>query len=425
MQVEEVPLGAVLDRVGCEERGVHLGDRVGQGGEPLGPGAHVRQEQALVLAREGGADPVLQQAGAPHDERPPRQVVERPRQPGEDLGREARVLEHLDDVRVLAANLVDLEVLAVVDVLELVVLGEALQAVRGDEPGLGDLDLADQVAVVLDLAEDLRRQQHPRALAPQLPVTARGADDVVHQVVEVVDPDVGLGGVEEVEVVGEEPAGERDPQAGLHGARQLAVLERELVVTLERDADVVERGARVLEGLDQEARAVVLDPVLDARDNLALGQVGRGDLEGRVGQGKQLGDALPPQRDVVLAGGRARRRLGGEALQQLLRLGDAAPAEVVEQAAREPEQQVLVGAAQEVHDAPPLRLAAVRRARRPRRGLVGLAAKGPAPRQLPRPLLQLLEDVHPRQSSRPRGRQPFFTSSRKACAAWLRRRPVG
>ena len=64
----------------------------------------------------------------------------------------------------------------------------------------------------------------------------------------------------------------------------------------------------------------------------------------------------PPLQGPVLASGLlgpaapARR----EARQQVLGLGDAVPAEVVDHPARDPHQQVLVGLAQEVDDDPPV-----------------------------------------------------------------------
>ena len=354
VEVEQVALGAVLDRIGAEQRRVDLGNRVHQRAQPLALGADVGQEEALVLAGEGGAHPVLEQARAADDQRPAFEVVEGQRQPLHDLRREPRVLEHLDDVRILAANLLDLEVLPVVDVLELVVLDEAHEAVGRDVPRLRHLDAGQQIGVLAAPADDLRGQQHPGALAAQLPVARGRADDVVHQLVEVADLDVVLRGVDELEVLGEEPPRQRHPQADLHRPRQFLVLHRELVIALERLPDVGERGALVLDGLHEEARLVVLDPGLDAADDLALAQVRGGDAERVLGQRQQLLHALAPQRDVVLEPLGLRREIGGEPLQQLLRLVDAVPAQVVQHPARDPHQQVLIGLPQELDDDPPL-----------------------------------------------------------------------
>ncbi len=203
-------------------------------------------------------------------------------------------------------------------------------------------------------ADDLRGEEHPRALAPQLPVAGGRADDVVHQLVEVADLDVVLRRVDELEVFSEEPPRQRHAQADLHRSRQLLVLDRQLVVALERLPDVGERGALVLDGFHEEARLVVLDPLLDARHDLALAQVHGGDAERVLGQRQQFRDALAAQRDVVLEPLGLLREVGREPEQQLLRLVDAVPAEVVQHPARDPHQQVLVGLAQELDDDPPL-----------------------------------------------------------------------
>jgi len=187
-------------------------------------------------------------------------------------------------------------------------------------------------------------------------VAGGGADDVVHQLVEVGDPDVALGGVDELEILGEEPPGEVHPQAHLHGRRQLDVLHRELVVAVERLADVRQRGALVLDGLDEEPGLVVLDPLLDARDDLALAEALRRDLERIVGELEEVLHALAPEGRVVLGAGVVPGEVGGEAAEQLDRLLDAVPAEVVQHAPRDAHQQLLVGLAQELDDDEPLAL---------------------------------------------------------------------
>ena len=167
------------------------------------------------------------------------------------------------------------------------------------------------------LAHDLRRQEEPGALAAQLAVAVGGADDVVHQVVEVADLDVVLGDVDELEVVGEEPAHERHAQADLHRARQLVVGDGQLVIALERLGDLRERGAVVLDGLDQEARLVVLDPLLDARHDLRLAQVLGRDPEGLLREAEQFVQAPAPHRPVLVqrpvVGRAAGRRRSGAA----------------------------------------------------------------------------------------------------------------
>ena len=114
VDVEETALGAVLDRVGAEDRGVDLGNGVHERRETLLLRTLVREEEALVLAGERGPDAVLEEARAADDDRPLLEVVEGDGQTLQDLRGEVAVLEDLDDVRVLSPHLVDLEVLAVV-----------------------------------------------------------------------------------------------------------------------------------------------------------------------------------------------------------------------------------------------------------------------------------------------------------------------
>jgi hypothetical protein len=60
--------------------------------------------------------------------------------------REVRVLEDLDDVGVFLADLVDLLVLLREHILEVIAVDEVMHAVRGEVPGLGRLDLGQELA---------------------------------------------------------------------------------------------------------------------------------------------------------------------------------------------------------------------------------------------------------------------------------------
>ena len=64
VEIEEPALGPVLDRVRAEQRGVDLRHGVEQRAEALALGALVREEEALVLARERRTDPILEQAAS-------------------------------------------------------------------------------------------------------------------------------------------------------------------------------------------------------------------------------------------------------------------------------------------------------------------------------------------------------------------------
>ena len=175
MHVEQPALGAILERVGPEHGRVDLGDRVQERREAIRLRPPVREEQALVLPGKGGPDAVLEQARAAHDERPVPEVVEREGEALHDLGREVRVLEDLDHVRVLAPHLVDLEVLAVVEVVELVVLDEVEDSVRRDVPGLRDPDLAERVRELRRLADDLSGEEESGGLAAHAAVAPAAA----------------------------------------------------------------------------------------------------------------------------------------------------------------------------------------------------------------------------------------------------------
>ncbi len=354
VEVEQAALGAVLDGVGAEGARVHLGDGVADGRQPVPLAAAVRQEQALVLAREGRPDPVFQQAGAADDERLVADVVEGHGEALQDLLGQLRVLERLDDVRVFLPDLLDLEVLPVVDVLQVVVVEEGEEAVRRDVPRLRHPERPEGVGVLLRAAHDVVGEQQAGALAAQLAARARRRDDVLHDVAEVVDVQVVLRGVDVLEVVGEEAAHQRHAQADLHRSRELLVAEAHLLEALEGVGDLGERRALVLDRLDEEPALVVLHPLLDDVDDLVVGEVVGGDAEGRVRHPHQR------RRGSARSSGRFSSRdlpfplVGAEVLEQVLGLVDAAPDQVVDHPPRDARQQVRVGAAQELDDDAPV-----------------------------------------------------------------------
>ena len=118
----------------------------------------------------------------------PVEVVEHVRQPAQDVRGEEGVLEELDDVRVVEADPVGVGVLAVVDVLEVVVVDEVEDAVRGDVPAAGDADVAEHVVVLGRAGHDLRGEVEAGRLAPEAPVAARRVDDALAELVEVARP---------------------------------------------------------------------------------------------------------------------------------------------------------------------------------------------------------------------------------------------
>ena len=77
-------------------------------------------------------------------------------------GGEERVLEELDDVRVVEPHPVGVHVLAVVDVLEVVVVDEVEDAVRGDVPAAREADLAEHVLVLGRAGHDAARRGRGR-----------------------------------------------------------------------------------------------------------------------------------------------------------------------------------------------------------------------------------------------------------------------
>ena len=126
---------AVLDGVGAEDRGVHLGDRVGERGQALALGARGWRGRGSCTcprrrrpARSSSRLELRTMMGRPS------RSSSTSREPSQDVRGEERVLEELDDVGVVEADPVDVGVLAVVDVLEVVVVDEVEDAVRGDVP---------------------------------------------------------------------------------------------------------------------------------------------------------------------------------------------------------------------------------------------------------------------------------------------------
>ncbi len=353
VEIKQAAFGAVLDGVRAERARIDLGDRVAHRGQPVALAAAVREEQALVLPREGRPDSVLQQAGASDDERLVADVVESDGQALHDLLRQLRVLERLDDVRVFLPDLLDLEILAVVDVLQVVVVEERQQAVRRDVPRLRHLEAADGVGVLLRPPHDVVREQEAGALAPQLAARAGRRDHALHDVAEVVHVQIVLRRVDVLEVVGQEAAHERHAQPDQHGTGQLLVRDSHALKPLEGVGDLGERRALVLDGLHEEPAPVVLHPLLDDVHDLVVSQVAGRDAKGRVRHAHQR-VAPGPLEGAVFVRHLPVPLVRAEVFEQVLRLVDAGPHEVVDHPARDARQQVRVGAAQEIDDHAPV-----------------------------------------------------------------------
>ena len=284
------------------------------------------------------------------------EVVEHVGQPAQDVRGEEGVLEELDDVGVVEADAVGVRVLAVVDVLEVVVVDEVEDAVRGDVPAARDADVAEHVLVLGRAGHDLRGEVEAGRLAPEAPVAAGRVDDALAELVEVRDREVLLGDVHELELVGQEAPHERRAQAHLGGGREVRLLDPAVAEALERVRQLRERRVHALERVLEERGLVLLDPALDAVEDLVLPQVQPGDPEGgvrRLRVGRPGGPRLRPVVvDALLAAGRARR--DGRA-QEAFRLLDAVPAQVVDHLAAQAREQRPVGLPQEVEHHPPLR----------------------------------------------------------------------
>jgi hypothetical protein len=262
------------------------------------------------------------------------------------------VAEHLDDVGVLAAHLLDLEVLVVVDVLELVVVDEPQDAVRRDVPRARNPDAADGVGPLGGAADHGVGQQQPGTLAAELALAVGRRDRAPQHVVVVADADEPLRLVHELDVVGQQPACERDADAGAHRGREREVGGGGTVVALERLVDLGDRRVVAVNRVDEEGGLVVLDPLLEVGGDLGAGEAARRDLE-------RLAHRVDGRRQVAVVDGAvflSRAGLGQRprALEQRPGVLDAAPAQVVEHPAPDPRDERGVGAPEELEDDPPL-----------------------------------------------------------------------
>jgi len=351
VEIQQPPRAAVFDRIRPEHRGVDFGDGFEQGLQPLRLGAAVRQEKALVLARERRPHPVFQQAGTAHDDGNVAEIVQRRRQALHDVGREPRRLEQVDDVGILQAYLVEILVLLLVDGFELVEMQEHRQRVRRQIPGLGKPH-AGQFRIV-GPGQNRLRQKQPRALAAQIAAAAGRENDPLHQVVEIQDLDVLLRRSDVGQVAREEPADQRHLEPLVGGGRQTDVFFRQVLVEHDRINDFLERRADIVNGLDEEARALVLDPFLDGREDVVGIEVFAGQLEDGVAGAQHLFHRL--RRDGRI--GVFAEPLRAEqvaAADQVPRLRDAGPEQMVEHLPGDVIEHRRIGAADQVDDDPPL-----------------------------------------------------------------------
>src|SRR5689334_23805564 len=92
----------------------------------------------------------------------------------------------------------------------------------------------------------------------------------MEQIVEVLDLHHLLRHIDEVRVVLEEPANERDPESLLAGGGQVMLAGSEVMETLDRADDRRKRRFRILEDLGEEIRPVFEDPVLEQVEDLRV-----------------------------------------------------------------------------------------------------------------------------------------------------------
>ena len=261
MKIDEPALATVGDGVGAEDRSVDLGHGVEDGAHPLPLAAAVGEEEAAVLAGERTAHAVLEEARRAHDQWRVTQLVENHRHALDDLGREARVLEELDDVGKLLPNLRSLPVLLLQHLVEIVVLDEAHLPFGGDVPASWNLDLADRSIGRSLTPQNCGGEKEPGAFAAELAVAGIGVDDAIDEVEEIVGLDVLLGNGDEFELVGEKAPDQTNVDSVESGRRKLGAVGEQVVEPAEGAGDLGQARARVVEHRRQEARLVLHHPV--------------------------------------------------------------------------------------------------------------------------------------------------------------------
>ncbi len=106
------------------------------------------------------------------------------------------------------------------------------------------------------------------------------------------------------------------------------------------------------DGVDEKGPLVVLDPPLDAGDDLGAGHAARSDVE-RLAHGVDRRRQVAAIDGPVFVAGRLEKR-SGRSLQHFPRFGVAAPAQMIEHAAADASDDERVGPSQEVEDDPPV-----------------------------------------------------------------------
>ena len=353
VHVEEVPLGPVADRIGAEDRCVHLGHGVQQGSQPDVARSPVREEEALVLPRKRGTRAVLQQAGAPHDERHVTEVIQRDGKAAHQFGRERRGFEDLYHVGILLPHLLQFHVLPVVDILQPVVTDEGDDPIRSHVPRPRHPDPAKRFVPLLLLLDDLLGQEDPGALAAQLPVAVGRVNEVGGQVVEVLQTGALLRRVYVVDLVREESAHQRGAQDPQQRRGELPLSHLESLEATQGIDDVAERGFLPLERIDEEAELVAVDPAVHAGEDLLFAAV-----LGRYAEHLVRGDRLflerPAGRGLVLVD-RLGALVGGPSQSGRLREPrHPLPLQVVQHPPTDPLQELRVRPVQEFDDDLPL-----------------------------------------------------------------------
>ena len=139
---------------------------------------------------------------------------------GLHLGREEGLLADLLEVGEVVPDLLDRLELEALEVLQEVVMDEIHQPVRGEEPGLGRLELADGRVGPDLVPQDVLGQDHAGRLAAQLAGALAGPEDPRQEAAEVVDREVVAGDADELQPLAEEAADQGDPGLQVVGRGQ-------------------------------------------------------------------------------------------------------------------------------------------------------------------------------------------------------------
>src|ERR1017187_4532212 len=145
-------------------------------------------------------------------------------------------------------------------------MDEVEDPVRGEVPTARHLQQAELRTRLRRLLDNLLGQEQSCGLASQLSMTARRENDSSLQIKKIFDLDEVLGDVDELEVLGEKPADQRDAQAFLGRKRKPALFDGGVLITFDCLDDFSQRSRLVLQRPHQEAAFLFFDPGGDATE---------------------------------------------------------------------------------------------------------------------------------------------------------------